>query len=212
MESSDHSQSLLNTFDTPIGPVTCGLFGNEPLLIESIGRARTSSRRLMIEHSYFDLPKDWNAGYRKPDLDIDGGRCWRWWFTCLSGASTSMELRCAPERTESMNWDTATGEDLAAIEYQSQGTTLHIGTEDEPRKLSARAQMQNGLFPKRLLCFLDELIALDHSGLMVRIPPLHEGESVYFHIITAYKHNEGGIATWLAVDRSMQEVDDWESR
>ncbi len=124
-------------------------------------------------------------------------------------------IRCGLN-AHSVIYDPATGEDLAAVEYCKKEQVLHIGTEDD-KYLRYRSKDVSGAFPLRFgeLPFdrweglLEDLIQLSEQGIHLAVPNLRIGETMYFHVIAAYKRTnpQQDISTWLAVDRRKAELD-----
>ena len=203
-----------DVLSTPLGPVSCNLRSSLPLVPGTDDLSRVSGG-LLIRLESFDLPTNWNQGFYPDPLQIDGGRCWRWFFECVSENIARVDLHCGLDDISAAFWDAATGENLAAVEYKLSGSTLHIGTEDD-QLLYGRTTYPEGGFPMRFKDelglpspFSQQLIELDRSGVNIHIPQLLIGEILYFHLLAAHVVDEQEGDSWLAVDRSKKDLDGW---
>ncbi len=216
MRAEAKTSSWLDELTTPLGGVFCSVRSSLPFVNSSDGVSRTSGG-IHIKQESFDLPTNWNLGFGSLAHEIGGGRCWRWYFRCVSGAAPAIIVQCGLKGPSDAIWDAATGENLAAISYGFQDATVHIGTEDDERLL-ARTMQPDGGFPTRFKedlalpsPFSKDLITIGRSGVQIQVPDLRIGEALYFHLIAAYTVNElkDDISSWIAVDRSKKELDDW---
>jgi hypothetical protein len=166
------------------------------------------------------LPVDWNQGKTQAPALIDGGCFWQWWFT-RTGPDEAEFILCCGLDAHTATHDPATGEDLAAVVYYTKEQVLHIGTEDD-KYLRYRAKDTSGALPQRFgelphdrwEGLLDDMIRLSENGIRLTVPELQIGETMYFHVIAAYKRTnpQEDISTWLAVDRRKSELDSFGPR
>ncbi len=111
----------------------------------------------------------------------------------------------------------STGENLDGLQFTINNTyDLHIGTEDAD-SIMWRAKIEN-FMPKRfyeLLKNKDFDYAIKHftdycdNGFQSRFPKLLKNEILKFHYLIAEKEifSENDVRTWLAVEKSIEEVD-----
>lgn len=111
----------------------------------------------------------------------------------------------------------STGENLDGLQFTIYNTyDLHIGTEDAD-SVMWRAKLEN-FMPKRFFVLLknkDFDYAIKHftdycdNGFQTRFPKLLKNESIKFHYLIAEKEifSENDVSTWLAVEKSIEEVD-----
>lgn len=200
---------------TPLGPVSCVLVSDIGIDVQSLNPTNVTTGGYTIQRSSQPLARDWNLGLTPTPQLIDGGCCWKWLFTRTGSRNASLKILCGLIDPNNTIWDSATGENLAAVEYRTEGSVLHIGTEDD-ESLFARSTKPTGAFPPRLgelfrtqPDLFDNLMRLDQAGLTITVPTLHTGESIYFHIIAAFNQTSSreDISTWLAVDRKKSHLD-----
>lgn len=112
---------------------------------------------------------------------------------------------------DEINFDTATGEHLDAIQADSNEWTLHIGTESGDI-LNSRAE-NNDWFPTRLknkVDFYQSITEIKQNGFLTKIPSLNKGEKIHIQYLTAYdKKDEQKVNTWLAVDEFKRKLENW---
>jgi hypothetical protein len=111
----------------------------------------------------------------------------------------------------STEFDSATGEHLDVIQADNSEWTLHIGTEDG-EVLNARAE-NDDWFPSRLkndVDFCQSITEMKQNGLITKIPHLNKGEKLHIQYLIAYdKKDESKVNTWLAVDESKRNLENW---
>ncbi len=217
MGAEAKTNSWSDVLTTPLGSISCSALSSLPFEVGPDGLSRTSGT-IHIRQESFDLPVDWNRGLDPLPEEIDGGRCWRWYFKCGSEDPPEIDIRCGLNVPSDAIWDTANRENLVAMSYKLLDEEVHIGTEDH-KLLYTRTLSPAGLFPARFkdllalpTAFAQGLITLGHSGVVIRVPRLQRGERLYFHMIAAYKHimRRGDISTWNAVDRAKCHIDEWQ--
>jgi len=110
-----------------------------------------------------------------------------------------------------VTFDTASGENLDAIQVESNIWTLHIGTEDG-EVLNSRAENEDW-FPPRLknkVDFYQSISEMKQNGFVTKIPDLNKGEKIHIQYLTAYdKKEEQKVNTWLAVDELKRNLENW---
>ena len=200
---------------TPLGVVRCELMSNASVVVSNEDQHTANSVGFNIKRNRQALPIDWNQGKTQAPSLIDGGCFWQWWFT-RTGPGEAEFILCCGLDAHIATYDPATGEDLAAVVYYTQEQVLHIGTEDD-KYLRYRAKDTSGALPQRFgelpydrwEGLLDDMIRLSENGIRLTVPELQIGETMYFHVIAAYKRTnpQEDISTWLAVDRRKSELD-----
>ncbi|MHA7101262.1 hypothetical protein [Roseivirga pacifica] len=112
---------------------------------------------------------------------------------------------------DNVDFDTATGEHLGAIEASDNKWTLHIGTEDG-EILNSRAKSNDG-FPVRLentIDFHQSITKMVKEGLETATPEFKVGEQIHIQYLTAYdEKNPESVNTWLAVDEFKRKLENW---
>jgi hypothetical protein len=110
-----------------------------------------------------------------------------------------------------IEFDTACGESLDAVEISNETWGLHIGTEDG-EALNARAAKDDE-FPARLenkVNFYNSITQLQKNGVTTEIPLLNRREKLHLQYLTAYdRRTEGKVNTWLAVEQDKRKLENW---
>jgi hypothetical protein len=137
---------------------------------------------------------------------------WIWKIQKLNNGVESLETFCFFENQNGMvDFDTACGESLDAIEVSNETWILHIGTEDG-EALNARAAKEDE-FPARLenrTNFYQSITQLQKNGLITAIPELHKGERLHLQYLAAFDRKiEGKVNTWLAVEQDKRKLENW---
>lgn len=100
---------------------------------------------------------------------------------------------------------------LDAIQGFNAHWTLHIGTEDGER-LQRRAQ-NDDWFPSRLKNSVDlsqPITELKLNEVRTLIPTLQFNEKIQLQYLVAYDtQKEGCVDSWLAVEQSKQDLENW---
>jgi len=103
--------------------------------------------------------------------------------------------------------DFASGEDLEAIEIQTDDLKLYLGTEDGIA-LHNRSET-NLMFPKRFSekfplydKHWESVVRINDFGISIKLPELNLGEKIYFHLLSSWKYGSSSkdISAWAAVD------------
>jgi hypothetical protein len=206
----------IDTFRTSVGDVRCALRSDLPFNLPSNGIDRVVVGGYRIRRTVHLLPLGWSGTLIVGGPPIAGGCCWRWYVERMTSDPADLTLGCGLLAEDSMFWDSATGENLAAVEYRNGDQVLHIGTEDDDN-LWMRTKNESGWFPPRFESLLklpsefsQDLIKLTKQEIEISVPALDVGERVYFHFIAAYQEctSVQDISTWIAVDRSKRQLDD----
>ena len=201
-------------FKTPIGQVVCRLTADSSNI--EIVRTKeyengksvtynTSGHR--IELIEFKIRQPLYNG--ETVTDSNG---WIWRIEKNKQSKEKLRLNCVlTDYSENVNFDTATGEHLDAIEASDFKWILHIGTEDG-EILNSRAET-NDWFPKRLennIDFYQPITKMLKEGFETNIPELYIGEQIHIQYLTAYdKKNPESVNTWLAVDEFKRKLENW---
>ena len=200
---------------TPLGVVRCELMSSASVVLSDEDQNIARSVGFNIKRNRQALPVDWNRGKTQAPSLIDGGCFWQWSFT-RTGPGEAEFIICCGLDASTATYDPATGEDLAAVVYYTKDQVLHIGTEDD-KYLRYRAKDTSGSLPTRFgelpidswEGLLDDMIHLSEHGIRLTVPELQMDETMYFHVIAAYKQTnpQADISTWLAVDRRKSDLD-----
>nr|WP_294795119.1 hypothetical protein [uncultured Mucilaginibacter sp.] len=201
--------------ETPLGMVKCGLKGGHvqcdttgPFKLENGDCLLTKTENYSFDSMFFKLP-----------INTDHNSCvtasfgWLWRIKKHTQAQESIELFCSlkKKRNEIVEFDTACGEALDAIEAFNNDWTLHIGAEDG-ETLHQRAVNGDGL-PERFkqdLGFHSSFTKLTSFGVKTTVPQLSKGEEFHIHYLMAYgKREANNVETWLAVDLPKRRIENW---
>jgi len=202
------------TFKTPIGHVVCGL-RTDSSDIETIGTKEYENGKSVsyqtnghkIELIEFNIKQPLYNG--ETVMDSNG---WIWRIERINESKGKLKLSCVlTDYPDKVDFDTATGEHLDAIEVNDDEWTLHIGTEDG-EILNSRAK-SNDWFPKRLenkVDFYQSITKMLKEGFETEIPDLRVGEQIHIQYLSAYdKNNPESVNTWLAVDEFKRKLEIW---
>jgi hypothetical protein len=180
---------ILHRFPTPLGTVSCG-FKGDPAIVEVLGPYTHSNGcstlnitpNYKVESISFKLPAE--DDYKE---HITASHGWLWRIEKLTDVADPMEIYCKISAQRKINYGTACGEALDAIEAYDDDWSLHIGTEDG-EALQYRAINNDGM-PERLKEQLDfgrSFTTLKRTGLYTQVPNLNKGENFHIHYLTAY--------------------------
>ena len=202
-------------FETPLGMVKCGLNGG-PVYCETSGpfthengiSIRTKTENYSFEWMSFKLPitTDKSRG-------ITASCGWVWRIIKHTQAAEPIELFCLlkKKRNKIVEFDSACGDALDAVEAFNKDWTLHIGAEDGDT-LHQRAANGDGM-PERFkteLGFHNSFTKLTRFGVKTTVPQLNKGEELHMHYLMAYGPRElNNVDTWLAVDIPKRSIDNW---
>ena len=202
------------TFKTPIGQVACELTGDFSD-IEKIGTkdyengksASYKTKGHTIELIEFKIKQPLYNGENVKDSNG-----WIWRIEKTNESKEKLKLSCVlTDYPDKVDFDTATGEHLDAIEASNDEWTLHIGTEDG-EILNSRAK-SNDWFPERLeskIDFYQSITKMLKEGFETEIPELRVGEQIHIQYLLAYdKKNAESVNTWLAVDEFKRKLENW---
>jgi len=201
---------LEKTFKTPLGIVHCGLQSgvSDIVQIESTIYKNGKSEILktgahQIEIIEFKL---------NHEVTVADSSAWIWRIEKTNELTEIIETYCFFEKGDTnVELDSANGEHLDAIEIYNNDWTLHIGTEDGDM-MHNRATADDWL-PIRLAANIDishPITLAQENGFSTIIPDLKKGEQIHIQYLSAYdKRDIDKINTWLAVDRSKNELELW---
>ena len=202
------------TFKTPLGQVVCGLTTGSSD-IETIGTKeyengksvsyKSSGNRIELIEFKIKQPL-YNGETVKDSIG------WIWRIEKIHESNEKLKLNCAlTDYADNVDFDTATGEHLDAIEASDNEWTLHIGTEDG-EILNSRAE-SNDWFPERLrdkVDFYQSITKMLKVGFETEIPELRIREQIHIQYLSAYdKKNQESVNTWLAVDEFKRKLENW---
>ncbi|MFM1998499.1 MAG: hypothetical protein RL204_446 [Bacteroidota bacterium] len=200
-------------FITPLGVVRCGLICNRQDGAFETKRYENGSSEIFktdghkIEIVSFKIRVPLYNGDNLTD-----GFGWIFRIEKTADINEKIETYCLLEKgSDEIAFDTATGENLEAIQADSNEWTLHIGTEDG-EILNSRAE-NDDWFPPRLKNKVDlyhSITEMKQNGFVTNIPSLNKGEKIHIQYLTAYdKKDEHKVNTWLAVDEFKGKLENW---
>nr|WP_299174913.1 hypothetical protein [uncultured Allomuricauda sp.] len=201
-------------FETPLGQVICGL-STDSTNVENIGvkeyeNGRSNSYKIgghKVELIEFKIKQPLYNGET-----VKGSNGWIWRIEKIQESIDNLKLSCVLNNySDNVDFDTATGEHLDAIEASNNEWTLHIGTEDG-EILNSRAE-SNDWFPERLknkVDFYKSITIMLKEGFETEIPELKIGEQIHIQYLSAYDQtNSESVGTWLAVDEFKRILENW---
>jgi hypothetical protein len=201
-------------FETPLGQVICGL-STDSTNVENIGvkeyeNGKSISYRIgghKVELIEFKIKQPLYNG--ETVKDSNG---WIWRIEKIKESIDNLKLSCVLSNySDNVDFDTAAGEHLDAIEASNNEWTLHIGTEDG-EILNSRAE-SNDWFPDRLknkVDFYQSITNMLKGGFETEIPELQIGEQIHIQYLSAYDQtNSESVKTWLAVDEFKRKLENW---
>jgi hypothetical protein len=199
---------------TPLGIVTCGLTSDNPTIdflkkkTYENGRSevyRTNSFLIELIEFKIRIPL-----YNGENLTDSQG--WIWRIIKKRDDLETIQLNCNLIDFEShIEFDTATGEHLDAIEASDNDWILHIGTEDG-EVMNSRAK-NDDWFPERLqhkVDFYQSITEMEKNGFKINIPDLQLNERLHIQFICAFDkrtEDKDKVNTWLAVDEFKGELE-----
>ena len=201
-------------FESPLGQVVCGLDSSikniESIAINEYENGKSETFKIdgyKIELVEFKIRQPLYNG--ETVTDSNG---WIWRIEKVGESKIDLTLVCElTDPQDNIEFDTATGEHLDAIEAYNNDWKLHIGTEDG-EVMNSRAET-NDSFPSRLqnkVDFYQSITKMNKAGFETDIPDLKVGESLHIQFLTAYdKSNSDSVNTWLAVDEFKRELENW---
>lgn len=208
-----HKTDIKQEFRTPLGVVGCGLICNG--ISAYIGTKKynkgnselykTEGHKIEIVSFKIRLPL-----YNGDTLTDSFG--WIFRIEKTVDVDEKIETYCLLDRINyEVTYDTAIGENLEAIQAESNEWTLHIGTEDG-ETLNSRAEIDDW-FPPRLKSKVDfhhSISKMKQNGFVTKIPYLNIGEKIHIQYLTAYdKKDSQKVNTWLAVDEFKRKLENW---
>jgi hypothetical protein len=200
-------------FDTPLGIIKCGLNSNDIISLVGIKKYENGQSKIFktigyrVEIISFKIRLPLYNGE-----NVAESRGWIFRIEKINSADEMLEAYCMlSSHLGSTEFDSATGEHLDAIQADNSEWTLHIGTEDG-EVLNARAE-NDDWFPSRLkndVDFCQSITEMKQNGLITKIPHLNKGEKLHIQYLIAYdKKDESKVNTWLAVDESKRNLENW---
>lgn len=205
--------NIKNEFKTPLGIVRCGLIfnrQNSAIVTKKYENGsseifQTDGHKIEIVSFKIRVPL-----YNGDSLTDSFG--WIYRIEKTADIHEKIEIYCLLDKiNDEISFDTATGENLDAIQAVSNEWTLHIGTEDG-EILNSRAE-NDDWFPPRLknnVNFYQSITEMKQNGFVTKIPVLKKGEKIHIQYLTAYdKNEEQKVNTWLAVDELKKKLENW---
>jgi hypothetical protein len=207
------STKMEHEFETPLGIIRCGVSpdgienSNEVRRLENGDSQVFKTKGHEIEFVSFKLKVPL---YNGDTLTDSCG--WIFRIEKTTDVAEKLVTYCLLGKINSkVTFDTATGENLDAIQVDNDEWTLHMGTEDS-EILNSRAEVDDW-FPVRLksiLAFGQSITEMRQNGFVTNIPALNKGEKMHIQYLTAYdKQDEQKVNTWLAVDEPKRKLENW---
>lgn len=204
---------IVKTFETPLGNVVCSLLSdcNKLNLIghntyENGNSEIFATAGYQIELIEFKIRQPLNN-----EETVTDSFGWVWKIKKMNNENELLEIRCLFQKPIGrVEFDTACGECLDAIEVFNENWILHIGTEDG-EVLNSRAKNEYG-FPARLenkIDFYNSITKMKKNGLRTEIPQLNKDEFLHLQYLTAYDKRNEKVNTWLAVDQDKRRLENW---
>jgi len=205
---------IIKKFETPIGEVECKLetsTDNCELIATNNYENGTSETFKIggykIELVEFKIRQPLYNG--ETILDSQG---WIWRIDKIEDSNIKLNLSCQLiNYPNDIEFDTAHGEHLCAIEAYNENWNLHIGTEDG-EIMNERAE-RNDRFPTRLqelVNFYESISQTKKNSIETIVPNLEVNESLHIHYLTAYdKPKIDSANTWFAVDEFKRKLENW---
>lgn len=208
------TRNITKTFETPLGNVICGLV-SDCTLLHLVGHNTYENGKSDIFETVGHRIELIELKIRQPLYNgetITDSFGWIWKIQKLNNENESIETFCLLENpTENVEYSSACGESLDAIEVFTENWSLHIGTEDG-EVLNNRARNDDE-FPTRLenkVDFYNSITKMQENGLRTLIPNLNKGENLHLQYLTAYdKRSIESVSTWLAVDQDKRKLENW---
>ena len=205
---------IVKTFETPLGKVVCGLVSDYTKL-NLVGHNTYENGKSEIFETIGHRIELIEFKIRQPLYNgetVTDSFGWLWKIQKRNSENESIETFCLLEKpNENVEYDTACGESLDAIEVFNENWSLHIGTEDG-EVLNYRARNDDE-FPARLenkVDFYNSITKMQENGLRTSIPNLIQHENLHLQYLTAYdKRNIESVNTWLAVDQDKRKLENW---
>jgi hypothetical protein len=203
-------------YKTPLGIVNCGLKSDKPTIdfLEKKTYENGSSEIFRTNSCLIELIE---FKIRIPIYNGDtltDSQGWIWRITKQRDGLETIQLNCSLIDFESrIEFDTATGEHLDAIEASDNEWILHIGTEDG-EVMNSRAK-NDDWFPERLqnkVDFYQSITEMEKNGFKTKIPDLQLNERLHIQFICAYDkrtEDKNKVNTWLAVDEFKGKLENW---
>jgi hypothetical protein len=200
-------------FKTPLGIVRCGL---------TCARIDTAIETRKYENSISEIFHSKGHKIELISFKIsvplyNGGNLtdsmgWIFRIEKVADINDKIETYCLLENNSNdIIFGTATGEHLDAVEAHNSEWILHIGTENG-EIMNSRAGNEDW-FPLRLkstIDFYQSITEIKQNGFLTKIPELDLGEKIHIQYLCAYdKKDEEKVNTWLAVDETKRNLENW---
>ena len=205
-------QLVKREFETKIGIIECELISDKSSLI-SIGKVEYEngeSERYRTEGHQVELIEFKSRTHKF----VQDSKCWIFRITKLNDKKEDLQIKCELLNNKNdVEFDTASGEHVDAIEGYNQDWQIHIGTEDG-EILNSRAE-RNDWFPERLnykVNFYKSITTYlkGNTGLQTEIPELKKNEKLHIQYLSAIdEKNESKINCWTAVDDLKRHLENW---
>lgn len=205
---------LVKTFETSLGNVVCGLV-SDCTKIKLVGHNIYENGKSEIFETVGHRIELIEFKIRQPLYNgetVTDSFGWIWKIQKMNEENELLETFCLFEKpVAKVEFDTACGEGLDAVEVFNENWSLHIGTEDG-ESLNSRAKNEDD-FPARFenkVDFYTSITKMQENGLKTEIPALYKNELLHIQYLTAYdKRDTTKINTWLAVDEFKRKLENW---
>ena len=145
---------------------------------------------------------------------VDDSKCWIFRIMKFNDLDEALKIKCElTNQKNDVEFDTALGEHLDAIEGYDNEWKIHIGTEDG-EVMHSRAEI-NDWFPERLknkVNFYESITTYlkGDTGLETKIPRLKKYEKIHVQYLSAIDKNTKQNANCrTAVDELKSKLDNW---
>jgi hypothetical protein len=206
------NQLIQKNFETKIGQIKCELLSDKSKF-DSIGENKYEngeSKIYQTECHQIEIIEFKS----KTHQFVNDSKCWIFRITKSNDSNEQLKIKCElTNQNKDIEFDTASGEHLDAIEGYNKEWQIHIGTEDG-EVMYSRAK-RNDWFPERLknkVNFYESITTYikGNTGLETRIPQLKKSEKIHVQYLSAIdENNEESINCWTAVDELKKNLENW---
>lgn len=203
---------IINEFNTPIGLIECKLSSNfsEIILIERKKYLNGLSRKYQSRGHQIELIEFKS----RTDNLVENSNCWIFRIVKHNELKEIIKIKCELIKPiDIIDFDTASGEHLDAIEAYNEDYVIHIGTEDG-EIMNLRAQNEDW-FPNRLKHEVNFHKSITkylkkNTGFKTEIPILTVNERIHIQYLSAVDRRiEGNLNCWFAVDELKRNLENW---
>lgn len=200
-------------YGTPLGKVYSRLFSSNTNIKKFKNKSYKNGISEFFETDEF-LIELVEFKIRKPLYNgsiISDSKGYIWRVERLHKGDEYLEIICGIEPTsDSIKLNADGGECLDAICAESNDWILHIGTQDAE---CMKSNQESNWFPERLIKSIsleNPLTNINDNKVITQIPLILADERLYIHYLIAYKEfNVDDVSTWLAVEATKENLENW---